>query len=429
MKDWFTLEPDVYALVGGHRHTKGRGGQKIEYIVIHHNAGINSTEQLQRFWNGSREASAHYQVESSGRIGQLVNDWDTAWHADNASVNRRTIGIEVSNCGGPADGWPITDKAVEEAAHLVAALCLRYALGRPNSGANVRYHREFSSTSCPETLAPGGKHNHTLITRAQYWYDQMKAGNTGSTRVSVPAPRQDKPLRYWPLKRDQIRITSRFAGRINPVTGRAETHSGTDFGAPDGTPFYACQSGTVQYIGEARGYGQWIVIDSDDSEGSGCFEYGHMWNAYSTGLKVGDKVKAGQVIGYVGSNGQSTGPHLHLTVWERGYGGKRIDPETKLAGAAYVGEKTSPKPPGKGALMALTDAEQAELLDKVRKIHHEMVHEFQSRYKEDGELSDFRDTLVGYVLEMDKKIEDIHKNMLPTIWKRLTGKDKKNKEK
>lgn len=151
--------------------------------------------------------------------------------------------------------------------------------------------------------------------------------------------------RMWPLPRKQIRITSRFAGRKNPVTGRPENHSGTDFGAPDGTPFRAVADGTVQYIGPARGYGQWIVIDHPARVGGGCSEYGHMWNAFATGLKVGSKVKKGQVIGFVGSNGQSTGPHLHLTIWEYGYGGRRVDPETWLAGADYPGEApASPAP-------------------------------------------------------------------------------------
>lgn len=157
--------------------------------------------------------------------------------------------------------------------------------------------------------------------------------------------------RSWPLPRNKIRITSRFAGRTNPVTGRPENHSGTDFAAPDGTPFYAVADGTVQYIGKASGYGQWIVIDHPAEVGGGTSEFGHMWNAFATGLKVGDRVKKGQLLGYVGSNGQSTGPHLHLTIYERGYRSKRVDPETWLAGADYPGEApakpwTPPAVPG-----------------------------------------------------------------------------------
>lgn len=149
--------------------------------------------------------------------------------------------------------------------------------------------------------------------------------------------------RQWPLPKGGFTITSRFAGRINPVTGKPESHSGTDFAAPDGTSFYACAGGTIQYIGAASGYGQWIVIDHPDSEGGGCTEYGHMWNAFATNLKQGQWVHAGQKIGYVGSNGQSTGSHLHLTVWEKGYGGKRIDPETWLSRSPYPNSPTIPK--------------------------------------------------------------------------------------
>lgn len=142
--------------------------------------------------------------------------------------------------------------------------------------------------------------------------------------------------RQWPLPEGSYKITSRFAGRINPVTGKPENHSGTDFAAPDGTPFYAVATGTVLYIGAADGYGQWIVTDIPASEGGGCVEYGHMWNAFATGLKVGDRVERGQKIGYIGSNGQSTGPHLHITCWQYAYKGQRVDPETWLQGAPHV---------------------------------------------------------------------------------------------
>lgn len=116
--------------------------------------------------------------------------------------------------------------------------------------------------------------------------------------------------RQYPMKKDSYTISSGWGPRAGGF------HYGLDFAAPDGTPFYACAGGRVLFIGAAQGYGQWIVIDHPASEGGGCTEYGHMWNAFATGLKAGDWVSAGQLIGYVGSNGGSTGPHLHLTVWE-----------------------------------------------------------------------------------------------------------------
>lgn len=120
-------------------------------------------------------------------------------------------------------------------------------------------------------------------------------------------------------------------------------HYGLDFGWPggsDGKKIYAAQAGTVQYIGAAKGFGQWIVIDHDDSQGSGCTVYGHMWDAFATGLSVGSKVVAGQHIGYVGANGEVTGPHLHFEVHPRGWSaGSQIDPLPWLAGALEPGQE------------------------------------------------------------------------------------------
>lgn len=172
MKNWDTLEPDKYALVGSHRFTKGRS-RKIDRVVIHHNAAVNwSTERVRDLWNNERQASAHYQVEANGVIGQIVNDSDTAWHAANTDINSRSIGIEHANISGP-NRWQISDKTVEEGAHLTAALCRYYKLGRPEWGKNVFGHSQFASTSCPHQLAPGGEDHATYMKRAQYWYDQV----------------------------------------------------------------------------------------------------------------------------------------------------------------------------------------------------------------------------------------------------------------
>lgn len=181
MKDWLTLQPDRVKLMNKH-YTPGRGGSKIECVVVHHNAGVLSIDQIWDVWQ-TRPASAHYQVTSSGEIGQLVWDRDTAWHAANSWMNQRSIGIEVSNSAGPDQDWPITPTAVREAGRLIAAICLYYKLGRPNSGTNVRYHKEFTSTGCPYHLAPGGKYNTALMGEAQRFYDEL----TGKTKPKTPA--------------------------------------------------------------------------------------------------------------------------------------------------------------------------------------------------------------------------------------------------
>ncbi|MCL6593127.1 MAG: peptidoglycan DD-metalloendopeptidase family protein, partial [Alicyclobacillus sp.] len=92
--------------------------------------------------------------------------------------------------------------------------------------------------------------------------------------------------------------------------GSREFHNGIDIPAPLGTPIVAATSGKVLYAGPASGFGDWIVIQSS----GGLLEvYGHMYD-YEIKVHPGDVVKTGQVIAGVGSNGFSTGPHLHFSV-------------------------------------------------------------------------------------------------------------------
>lgn len=183
MKDWFTVEPDVVKIMNKH-FTPGRGGAKIEYITRHHLAGVLTTEQTWSVWQ-TRQASAHYVVENSGRIGQLVWDRDTAWSNANAYSNARSIAIEHSNSGGQSADWPINDTVIREGARLAAALCWYYKLGRPQFGKNIRDHREFGQTSCPHHLANGGKYHAPWMQYAQEHYDWMVREKAGQ---NTPAP-------------------------------------------------------------------------------------------------------------------------------------------------------------------------------------------------------------------------------------------------
>ena len=213
MKNWDTLEPDRYRLMNKH-YTPGRNGRKIDKVVIHHNAGMLTIDSIWDVWQ-SRQASAHYQVESGGAIGQLVNDWDTAWHAANAYINETSIGIEVANSSG-APHWSISSAAVEEAAHLTAALHHAYNLGRPRDGVTVRYHREFTGTSCPHHLAPGGKYHGTFWSRVLYWYDRM----AGPAPAPAPAPKPQEAPQVDKAQADRIEhkldlLLDQVAGKRN----------------------------------------------------------------------------------------------------------------------------------------------------------------------------------------------------------------------
>ncbi|HUH39925.1 MAG TPA: peptidoglycan DD-metalloendopeptidase family protein [Castellaniella sp.] len=103
------------------------------------------------------------------------------------------------------------------------------------------------------------------------------------------------------------RISSRFGMRMHPVHKRWAGHKGVDYAAPSGTPIHATADGQVQFIGRQNGYGNVIILKN---HGKYSTLYAHQ-SRFAKGLKKGDHVQQGQLIGYVGSTGWATGPHLH----------------------------------------------------------------------------------------------------------------------
>lgn len=172
MKDWETLQPDATYWMRKH-YMPGRAGRKIEKIVIHHNAANLSLRQIYDVWQ-VRQASAHYQVDAAGRVGQYVRLTDTAW-AVGGGMNSSTISIEHAN-NRFAPAWTVSDATLENGAHLVAALCHHYQLGPPRWGINVFPHQAFYPTACPGALA--GSQNAAYMARARYWYEQMVTGRS-----------------------------------------------------------------------------------------------------------------------------------------------------------------------------------------------------------------------------------------------------------
>lgn len=106
---------------------------------------------------------------------------------------------------------------------------------------------------------------------------------------------------------DFRRISSRFGKRHHPVLNRTRMHHGVDYAARTGTPIKAAGDGKIVHRGWKGGYGRVIILQHG---GRYSTLYAHM-SGYKRGLRVGSRVKQGQIIGYVGSSGRSTGPHLH----------------------------------------------------------------------------------------------------------------------
>lgn len=128
-----------------------------------------------------------------------------------------------------------------------------------------------------------------------------------------------------PLK-SYSRISSEYGWRKNPVTGVNKLHAGTDFAAPGGTPIYAAASGYVQVAGwSSGGYGNYVIIYHGKMTDGNAYStlYGHM---RSVATSAGKYVNQGDLIGYVGSTGNSTGNHLHLEVWKGGSKANAVNP-------------------------------------------------------------------------------------------------------
>lgn len=114
---------------------------------------------------------------------------------------------------------------------------------------------------------------------------------------------------------DFTRISSLFSKqRKHPIFGFTRAHKGVDYAAPRGTPVRASGDGRVTFVGMKGGYGNLVLLQHDDTYTTA---YAHL-EKFSRGLKVGKRVKQGDVIGQVGSTGNSTGPHLHYEVRVKG---------------------------------------------------------------------------------------------------------------
>lgn len=161
------------------------------------------------------------------------------------------------------------------------------------------------------------------IARKERELAEKEKQNPGSTTVSSESDY------LWPLPNHK-NLSSLYAGRIDPFTGKKATHTGIDVPAPKGTKVLAAKSGTVLTSAYNKGgYGNYVVVRH--SSGNTTL-YAHL---SSRSVKEGDSVKQGQVIGLVGSTGRSTGNHLH---YEIRVNDVRIDPVTKYRGLTYKGK-------------------------------------------------------------------------------------------
>ncbi len=118
---------------------------------------------------------------------------------------------------------------------------------------------------------------------------------------------------------DGARLSSNFGMRKHPISGYNKMHKGVDFAAPKGTPIYAGGNGVVEFAGNNGGYGKYIRIRHNNEYKTA---YAHL-SRFKKGISKGIRVNQGDIIGYVGSTGNSTGPHLHYEIL---FNNKQINP-------------------------------------------------------------------------------------------------------
>lgn len=136
------------------------------------------------------------------------------------------------------------------------------------------------------------------------WFDEP-GNRQGGGYYSFDGKSLKKAFLKSPL--EFSRVSSGFSMRVHPISGQWKRHQGVDFAAPTGTPIRAAGDGVIDFAGTQGGYGNVVVIKHWNNYSTA---YAHM-SRFASGMRKGAKVSQGEVIGYVGSTGWSTGPHLH----------------------------------------------------------------------------------------------------------------------
>ena len=186
-----------------------------------------------------------------------------------------------------------------------------------------------------------------------------------------------------PLAMRNARISSLFGYRRHPIYKTTKFHSGVDYAAPRGTAIYASGSGTIEIARYVNGYGNFIKIRHNSEYETA---YGHM-QKFASGMRPGIRVKKGQIIGYVGSTGRSTGPHLHFEILRKG---QRIDP---LKAKVATGND-------------LTGNQLAEFKRMVKQVDSIKVTELVATEKKKEEVKAQKEAVAQKVLnEKEKNIE------------------------
>jgi len=309
-------------------------------------------EAAETFIKKDKVAKAVMQLKTGKRVQAQTDDegnllWLRASVVDSTDMPVKNISVQRKGEGFVAEEAPVKlERRVEMHARDITTTLFAAtdsdADGTRLPDTVVRQIVEMFSTNIDfrSDLKRGDKFNVVYET---FWQDGefVKAGrilageftNRGTTYQSVwfedPSSKQGggyysfdgKALKKAFLKSplEFTRISSGFSMRVHPISGNWKAHKGIDFAAPTGTPIRAAGDGVVDFAGTQNGYGNVVVLKHWNNYSTA---YAHM-SGFASGLRKGQKVSQGDLIGYVGSTGWSTGAHLH---YEFRVGGQSLDP-------------------------------------------------------------------------------------------------------
>ena len=273
--------------------SQDRGGYTVQRVIVHNWAGL--TGGIERLVYSDDEASANYIGLSDGSMIGSVPEERRAWTSGSYDVDAQSITVEIQNTT-LAPNWQVSEESINALIELIADIARRYGWGSVDRS-RVRGHREFAATECPGPFLYGRLEE--IATRANAL---LKSGS------HIAAPTVTEYAMASPVK-----------GWVSMEWRGYEGHAGMDIACPVGTPVYAAYAGTVERTGDFSDIGRSgdrnILIRNPDQEAQ---YYGHLEECL---VKVGDRIRKGQLIGYSGARGNVTGPHLHFETWRAGGNG------------------------------------------------------------------------------------------------------------
>ena len=266
---------------------------------------MNSDRRLYEQYKASREATAEAKAEYEQTLGEL-GDKQAELEEDKAEL----------------------EEQIAEAVALIADLDEDIEQARQEYLANEAAEQSLNSQMNQIAAQMwAAEQAQQQAQQQQQQQQQQQGGGEGSGTVTAPDTSTVTGSYIWPCPSSTY-ITSRYGNRIHPIFGTERFHSGIDINAAEGSTVLAADGGTVTVATYSSSYGNYIMI----YHSNGAYTlYAHL---SSIAVSVGQTVSQGQTIGYSGSTGWATGPHLHFEI--RNASGGTEDPTAYFSGLSYA---------------------------------------------------------------------------------------------